>query len=60
MSKYHSESPKLELDPDFKSFFQDFYATSDTPGADDAWVQYFTPDATVIMASKKAEGAEGE
>lgn len=58
MSNYKSET-QLDLDPDFKSFFEDFYATSDTPDAHDHYVKYFTKDATLIMASRKAEGSEG-
>jgi hypothetical protein len=58
MSNYMSET-QLDLDPDFKSFFQDFYATSDTPDAHEHYVKYFTDDATLIMASKKVQGSEG-
>jgi hypothetical protein len=58
MSTYRSET-QLDLDPDFKSFFQDFYATSDTPEAHEHYAKYFTDDATLIMASKKVVGAEG-
>ncbi|KAH3909308.1 hypothetical protein HBH56_162830 [Parastagonospora nodorum] len=56
MSQYHFETPKLDLDPNFKTFFQDFYATSDTPDAHEHYAKYFTDDATLIMASKKVEG----
>ena len=59
MSNYKSEVPKLELDPDFKHFFEDFYATSDTPEAHEHYVKYFTEDATLIMASKKVKGSDG-
>jgi hypothetical protein len=58
MANYMSET-QLDLDPDFKSFFQDFYATSDTPAAHEHYVKYFTDDATLIMASRKAQGSEG-
>jgi hypothetical protein len=58
MSNYKSEFPKLDLDPNFKSFFEDFYATSDTPDAQH-YVKYFTKDATFIMASKKVKGSDG-
>jgi hypothetical protein len=58
MANYMSET-QLDLDPDFKSFFQDFYATSDTPAAHEHYVKYFTDDATLIMASKKAQGSTG-
>jgi hypothetical protein len=59
MSNYHFETPKLDLDPNFKTFFQDFYATSDTPDAHEHYAKYFTDDATLIMASKKVEGHDG-
>ncbi|KAH7392044.1 hypothetical protein DE146DRAFT_128983 [Phaeosphaeria sp. MPI-PUGE-AT-0046c] len=57
MSNYISET-QLDLDPDFKSFFQDFYATSDTPDAHEHYVKYFTKDATLMMASRKAQGSD--
>jgi hypothetical protein len=60
MSNYHFETPKLDLDPNFKTFFQDFYATSDTPDAHEHYAKYFTHDATLIMASKKVQGYDGD
>jgi hypothetical protein len=58
MSNYMSET-QLDLDPDFKSFFQDFYATSDTPDAHEHYAKHFTDDATMILASKKVQGFKG-
>ncbi|KAF1829942.1 hypothetical protein BDW02DRAFT_602121 [Decorospora gaudefroyi] len=58
MSSYASEYPAVEFDPAYKKFFEHFYATSDTPEAHDDYLQYFTKDATLIMASKKAVGLE--
>jgi hypothetical protein len=58
MHNYKSET-QLDLDPDFRTFFEDFYATSDTPEAHEHYVKYFTEDATVIMASKKVKGSDG-
>lgn len=58
MHDYKSET-QLDLDPDFKSFFEDFYATSDTPEAHEHYVKYFTDDATLVMASKTVKGSEG-
>ncbi|KAH8707604.1 hypothetical protein GQ44DRAFT_830925 [Phaeosphaeriaceae sp. PMI808] len=58
MSHYKSEYPKLDLDPAYKSFFEDFYATSDTPDAHLLYTKYFTDDATLIMASKKVKGTD--
>jgi hypothetical protein len=47
------------VSPDIVQFFQDFYRTSDVPGEHDQYVNQFTPDATFILASKKAHGNEG-
>lgn len=60
MTSYASEYPSIPFDPAFKKFFEDFYATSDDPNAHDVYVQSFTKDATLIMASKKAHGSEGK
>jgi len=59
MSAYISEYPSIPFDSEFKKFFENFYATSDSPSAHDKYVQFFTEDATLIMASKKAKGAQG-
>ncbi|KAF2455912.1 hypothetical protein BDY21DRAFT_349065 [Lineolata rhizophorae] len=52
-SAYH---PEIPIDPSYKRFFEDFYAISDTPDAHDKYTTFFTPDATLIMGSKKVEG----
>jgi hypothetical protein len=59
MSTYASQYPAVEIDPAYKRFFEEFYATSDTPDAHEDYVQYFTRDATLIMASKRVSGSEG-
>lgn len=59
MASYTSEYPSIPFDPAYKKFFEGFYATSDTPEAHDKYVDHFTKDATLIMASKKAKGSEG-
>ncbi|KAI0481109.1 hypothetical protein GGR56DRAFT_672148 [Xylariaceae sp. FL0804] len=41
-----------------EDFIDGFYATSDDAARDDEWVDYFTPDATVIMGDKTARGTE--
>ncbi|OCL08089.1 hypothetical protein AOQ84DRAFT_340897 [Glonium stellatum] len=56
MTSYASDYPDLPFDPIYKKHFEDFYATSDTPDAHEKYVEFFTPDATVVMASKRAEG----
>ncbi|KAJ4360891.1 uncharacterized protein N0V89_001459 [Didymosphaeria variabile] len=58
MTSYTSEYPSIPFDPAFKKFFEDFYAASDKPDAHDAYVENFTKDATLIMASKKAHGSQ--
>ncbi|KAF2463296.1 uncharacterized protein BDR25DRAFT_298333 [Lindgomyces ingoldianus] len=57
MSAYASEYPSISFDPGYKKFFEDFYATSDTPDAHEKYVDFFTPDATLIMASKRGKGS---
>jgi hypothetical protein len=59
MNTYASQYPAVEFDSAYKKFFEEFYAASDTPDAHDDYVQYFTKDATLIMASKKVVGSEG-
>lgn len=59
MSNYTSQWPDVQSDPAYKQFFEQFYAISDTPDAHDKYADQFTKDATLIMASKKAEGRSG-
>ncbi|KAI9658893.1 MAG: hypothetical protein M1821_001853 [Bathelium mastoideum] len=57
MSTYAVEVPNdVQFDPQFRGFFEEFYAISDTPGAHEKYADQFTSDATVIMASKKVQG----
>ncbi|THX08699.1 hypothetical protein D6D18_01565 [Aureobasidium pullulans] len=59
MSSYASEYPAGDkFDPEYKAFFEQFYETSDTPSAHEKYSNQFTQDATLIMASKKAQGRE--
>ncbi|KAH6633645.1 hypothetical protein C7974DRAFT_433591 [Boeremia exigua] len=58
MSAYTSEYPSVEFDAAYKAFFEEFYATSDTPDAHEKYIEYFTNDATLIMASKKVKGSD--
>lgn len=60
MASYTSEYPGFQFDPAYKKFFEDFYALSDTPGSHDKYADSYTEDATLIMASKKGKGREGE
>lgn len=57
---YKSEYPAgVQVDDGIKAFFEEFYKTSDTPDAHEKYADSFTKDATIIVASKKAVGAEG-
>ncbi|KAJ4993638.1 fungal specific transcription factor [Stagonosporopsis vannaccii] len=58
MSAYASEYPPVDFDAAYKKFFEEFYATSDTPDAHEKYIENFTKDATLIMASKKANGSD--
>jgi hypothetical protein len=40
-------------------FFKAFYQTSDTPDAHEKYADFFTEDATFVLASKTAKGREG-
>jgi len=46
------------VDDGIKTFFEEFYNTSDTPDAHDKYADSFTQDATLVMASKKGVGRE--
>ncbi|KAI4806208.1 hypothetical protein E4T45_10914, partial [Aureobasidium sp. EXF-8846] len=59
MSSYVSEYPAgSDFDSDYKTFFEKFYETSDTPGAHERYSKQFTQDATLIMASRKVQGRQ--
>ncbi|KAF1924534.1 uncharacterized protein M421DRAFT_424670 [Didymella exigua CBS 183.55] len=58
MSTYASEYPSVEFDSAYEKFFEKFYATSDTPDAHEKYIENFTSDATLIMASKKVKGSD--
>ncbi|KAM5341239.1 hypothetical protein ACJ41O_015348 [Fusarium nematophilum] len=44
------------VDPEIIDFLKSFYRVSDTPGETDRYLEMFVPDATFILASKKASG----
>lgn len=60
MSAYASEYPSVEFDAAYKQFFEEFYATSDTPDAHEKYVENFTKNATLVMASKRVRGSDGK
>jgi hypothetical protein len=47
------------LEEGVKRFISEFYATSDNPARNDEWVDYFAPDAVLIMGDRTAKGTEG-
>ena len=59
MTSYASDYPDLPFDLAYKKYFEDFYATSDTLDAHEKYVEFFTPDATVVVASNRAQGKAG-
>jgi hypothetical protein len=57
---YVAETPgDIRLDDGIKAYFEEFYKTSDTPDAHEKYADSFTSDATLVMASKKGVGREG-
>jgi hypothetical protein len=60
MSAYTSEYPSVEFDAAYRDFFEEFYSISDTPDAHDKYVELFTKDAIVVMASKRVQGSDGK
>jgi len=46
-------------DDSIKDFVANFYSTSDTPGKNAEWVEFFQPDATIMLEKKKATGSKG-
>lgn len=60
MSQYKSSYPPTpEVPPSLRHFFEIFYKISDTPEAHEKYVDCFTKDAVVIIASAKVEGSDG-
>ncbi|ORY14911.1 hypothetical protein BCR34DRAFT_598817 [Clohesyomyces aquaticus] len=58
-SAYMSEYPTgVSFDPAYKTFFEEFYAISDSPDAHEKYVEQFTKDAVLVMASRKAKGSD--
>jgi hypothetical protein len=59
-SQYKLQLPSsVAQDPAIVQFFEDFYATSDTPDAREKYAAMFTDDATFVLGSTKATGSEG-
>lgn len=60
MAQYKASVPQdKSLNPGIASFFESFYAVSDTAEAHTQYADHFTSDAKLIMASKETSGREG-
>ncbi|KAL7627067.1 hypothetical protein AAE478_003843 [Parahypoxylon ruwenzoriense] len=46
------------VDGRVRDFISGFYATSDDPSRNEEWVDYFLPDATLVMAGTPALGTD--
>jgi len=60
MSQYETSVPEDgSLKAGIASFFEAFYAISDTADAHEQYADHFTSDAKLIMASKETSGRQG-
>ena len=60
MAQYEASVPEDgSLKSGIASFFEAFYAISDTAEAHEQYADYFTRDAKLIMASKETSGRQG-
>ncbi|KAI2470444.1 hypothetical protein F4781DRAFT_430459 [Annulohypoxylon bovei var. microspora] len=50
--------PPHVADERTKDFIARFYAVSDDPSRNEEWVDYFLPDAVVIIGDKSAKGTD--
>ncbi|KAI1170745.1 hypothetical protein F4777DRAFT_568222 [Nemania sp. FL0916] len=59
MANYTASYPAtVTVDEKLTDFISSFYAISDDPSRNAEWVDYFAPDALVVIADKKAKGTE--
>lgn len=59
MSQYSASVPADgAVKPEIKTFFEKFYAVSDTPDGHEKYADFFTKDGVLIMASNKVEGRD--
>jgi hypothetical protein len=57
MSMYTAQVPgDTHLDSSIPKYFEHFYAISDNPTAHEEYAAQFTPDATLVIASRRAQG----
>ena len=47
------------VDERVKAFIAAFYAVSDNPRKNQEWLDYFAPDACIVMGNRRAQGVEG-
>ena len=60
MAQYKASVPEDgSLKSGIASFFEAFYAISDTADAHEKYADHFTSDATLIMAAKETSGRQG-
>ncbi|KAI1126680.1 hypothetical protein F5Y10DRAFT_244353 [Nemania abortiva] len=59
MTDYATTYPtNVAVDERVKEFISAFYAISDDPSKNSEWVDYFAPDALLVMGDKRARGIE--
>ncbi|KAI0841513.1 hypothetical protein F5Y06DRAFT_259684 [Hypoxylon sp. FL0890] len=62
MAFFHNYVPAFPsdhaVDESVKDFIARFYATSDDPLKNEEWVDYFLPNAVVIIGDKSAKGTD--
>ncbi|CAK1355341.1 hypothetical protein CB0940_00929 [Cercospora beticola] len=59
MSQYSASVPADgTVKPEIRSFFENFYAISDTPDGHERYADQFTNDGVLIMASNKVQGRD--
>ncbi|GIZ40085.1 hypothetical protein CKM354_000343900 [Cercospora kikuchii] len=59
MSQYSTSVPADgTVKPEIRSFFENFYAISDTPDGHERYADQFTNDGVLIMASNKVQGRD--
>lgn len=52
-------SSNIAADADIRQFISAFFKISDDPTKNDEWVDYFLPEAVLVMGNDTAEGQDG-
>ena len=55
---YAANFPSFQFDPAIKTFYESFYAASDKPDVIESYADFFTPDASLTMASRSVTGRQ--